>query len=291
MNLPAKLSILALAFVAYPAFAQTNEAQPAWEVSVGGGLAAIEQQTDQPFASLTLRRNLGGGYLDTGLSYIDSGTLVPLATGGLTVPASTFIASLGAGFTVGRWTVEGYAAHGWRRFQDAQVRGQSGRIINVDRSGTLITLSGSVSHEFTLGERTGLAPFAGVDYTKLDFAFALVPAGGQAVSSQRQSSDGVTGRAGLLLVTLVGDDGSSIGVSAAGNTASNIAAVTSIGGGGTLVPRLVQSRDIKDSWADIGANASLSLGHRLWLDLSVVQTLGFDFGEVTAGTASLRIGF
>ena len=139
-----------------------------------------------------------------------------------------------------------------------------------------------------------MSPFASIDYNKIDFAVALFGPGGRPISSQHQSSDGVTGSAGVNLTHLFANDGGSIGLSAALSTASNIAAVGQIGfasRSGAVTPRFADAPNQSGTWGELGVSLSVNASKAVAIDLSVIRTVSFPFGDTTAGIVGVRFRF
>lgn len=293
-----RVMTVALAAAAMPAMAQpaADDSRP-WTLSATGGITAIQAQADQPFAALGLKRDFGNSWLKLEGTYVGSGN-----ARGATIPADTWIGTLSAGTYVGNLGLDAYVSAGTRSFDAAAFRTQAGQPITVDRSGSIFGLGASISYDIALTDQLFVTPFAGVDYNKIDFAVALTGPDGSAVGSQRQSSDGVTGSAGVSLAHLFANEAGSIGVSAAISTASNIAAVGQIGSGGGTVggggrpgggstPRFADIPTQGGTWGELGASLSFNASQAVAIDLSVIQTVSFPFGDTTAGIAGLRIKF
>lgn len=284
-----------LAMGASAAMAQEGGAtQPAdrerpWTLSLLGGITAVQAQADQPFASLGIARNFGSSWAKAEVTYVGSGD-----ARALTIPADTWIGGLSAGTYVGNLGLEGHVSLGTRRFDASSFRTQAGAPITVGRSGSLFGIGGSISYDLAVSERLFITPYAGVDYNQIDFAVALTGPAGRPISSQSQSADGVTASAGVALTHMFAGDGGSIGLNAAFNTASNIAAVAQVGTGQRTAagtPRLVDAPKTSGSWGELGATLSINVSKAVALDLSVIQTLSFPFGDTTAGIAGLRFRF
>ncbi len=277
---------------------QSAGTQPAdrerpWTLSLSGGLTAVQAQADQPFASLGLSRSFGNSWVKAEATYVGSGD-----ARALTIPADTFIGGLSAGHYIGATGLEAHVMLGSRSFDASSFRTQAGVPISVGRSGSLFGIGGSISHDIALQDRLFLTPYAGVDYNQIDFAVALTGPTGRPLSSQRQSASGVIGNAGAALTWLFAADSGSIGLNAAVNTASNIAAVAQVGGNTTGgqrtaagTPRFVDAPKTSGTWAELGASLSFNASKAVAIDLSVIQTLSFPFGDTTAGIAGLRFRF
>lgn len=266
-----------------------------WTLSASGGITAIQAQADQPFAALGLKRDFGSSWVKVEGTYVGSGD-----ARGATIPADTWIGTLSAGTYAGNLGLDAYVSAGSRRFDAASFRTQAGAPITADRSGNIFAVGGGISYDIALNDRLFLSPFVGADYTNIDFAVALFGPAGRPVSSQRQSSDGVTGSAGVNLTHLFAGDAGSIGLSAALSTASNIAAVGQIGFGGGAVtgragagntPRFADIPRQGGSWGELGASLSFNASKAVAVDLSVIQTVSFPFGDTTAGIVGLRFKF
>ncbi len=260
-----------------------------WTLSVLGGITAVQAQADQPFGSLGLARSFGNSWVKGEVTYVGSGD-----ARALTIPADTWIGGLSAGTYVGNLGLEAHLSLGTRRFDASSFRTQAGQAITVGRSGSLFGLGGSISYDIAVGDRLFLTPYAGVDYNQIDFAVALTGPTGRPISSQSQSADGVTGSAGAAFTYMFAGDGGSFGLNAAFNTASNIAAVAQVGTGQRTAagtPRFVDAPKTSGSWGELGATLSFNMSKAVALDLSVIQTVSFPFGDTTAGIAGLRFRF
>ncbi|OSZ72379.1 hypothetical protein CAP39_03280 [Sphingomonas sp. IBVSS1] len=269
--------------------AQPADRERPWTLSVLGGITAVQAQADQPFASLGIARNFGNSWVKGEVTYVGSGD-----ARALTIPADTWIGGLSAGTYVGNLGLEGHVSLGTRKFDASSFRTQAGQAISVGRSGSLFGIGGSISYDIAVGDRLFITPYAGVDYNQIDFAVALTGPTGRPISSQSQSADGVTGSAGAALTWMFANDGGSFGLNAAFNTASNIAAVAQVGTGQRTAagtPRFVDAPTTKGSWGELGATLSFNASKAVAIDLSVIQTVSFPFGDTTAGIAGVRFRF
>jgi hypothetical protein len=260
-----------------------------WTLSLLGGITAVQAQADQPFASLGLTRSFGNSWVKGEVTYVGSGD-----ARALTIPADTWIGGLSAGTYVGKLGLEGHVSLGSRSFDASSFRTQAGTAISVGRSGSLFGVGGSISYDIAVADRLFITPYAGVDYSQIDFAVALTGPTGRPISSQQQSADGVTGSAGAALTHVFAADAGSIGLNAAFNTASNIAAVAQVGAGQRTAagtPRFVDAPKTSGSWGEVGATLSFNASKAVAIDLSVIQTISFPFGDTTAGMAGLRFRF
>ena len=260
-----------------------------WTLSMLGGITAVQAQADQPFASLGLTRNFGSSWIKAEVTYVGSGD-----ARALTIPADTWIGGLSAGTYVGNLGLEGHVSLGTRSFDASSFRTQAGAAVTVGRSGSLFGLGGSISYDIAVADRLFITPYAGVDYSQIDFAVALTGPTGRPISSQQQSADGVTGFAGAAFTHMFAADAGSIGLNAAFNTASNIAAVAQVGTGQRTAagtPRFVDAPKTSGRWGEVGATLSFNASKAVAIDLSVIQTISFPFGDTTAGMAGLRFRF
>lgn len=277
------------------ALAQDGPADPApapersWTLSASGGVTAIADQADQPFVSLGLTRDFGGAWVRLDGTWIGSGD-----ARGLTIPADTWIGTLSAGTYAGSLGLDGYVSLGSREFDPAGRRTAGGQEITLDRSGGLFAVGASVNYDLALTPVLFLSPYAGVDYTRIDFATAIIGPGGATIGSSAQASDGVTGTAGASLARLLAGNGGSVALWGALSTASNIAAVGQLGfanraGAGT--PRIADNPDEGGTWGELGASVSLNASTAVAIDLSAIQTVSFPFGDSTAALVGLRLRF
>jgi hypothetical protein len=260
-----------------------------WTLSVSGGITAVQAQADQPFASLGITRNFGNKWVKADLTYVGSGN-----ARGLTIPANTWIAGLAAGTYANNLGLEAHVLLGRREFDASSFRNPAGVAIAVDRSGSLFGIGGSLSYDLALNDRLFLTPFAGVDYNRIDFAVAFTNPAGRPVGSQRQGSDGVIGSVGAALTQVFAADAGSIGLSGTINTASNIAAVGQVGAGQRATagtPRFVDAPRQSGTWGELAGTISFNASTAVAIDLSVIRTFSFPFGDTTAGIGGLRFRF
>jgi Autotransporter beta-domain len=283
----AALVLVASAAACAQASAGTPDDNRPWTLSASGGITAIQAQADQPFAALGIRHDFGNSWLKLEGTYVGSGD-----ARGVAIPADTWIGTLSAGTYVGNLGLDAYVSAGRRSFDAARFRTVAGTPITVDRSGSIFGIGGSISYDVALSDRLFVTPFVGVDYNNIDFAVAIAGPGGNPISSQRQSSDGVTGSAGASLAHLFANEAGSIGVSAAFSMASNIAAVGQIGFANRgSNPRFADVPNQSGNWGELGASLSINASKAVAIDLSVVQTVSFPFGDTTAGVLGVRFRF
>jgi hypothetical protein len=265
-----------------------DDAQP-WTLLVSGGITAVQAQADQPFLALGITRNFGNNWVKADVTYVGSGD-----ARGLTVPANTWIVGLAAGTYSNNLGLEAHVSLGRREFDASSFRNLAGAAIAVDRSGSLFGIGTSLSYDIALTDRLFLTPFAGVDYNRIDFAVAFTNPAGRPVGSQRQGSDGVTGSAGAALTQVFAADAGSIGLSGTINTASNIAAVGQVGAGQRTTagtPRFVDAPRQSGTWGELAGTVSFNASAAVAIDLSVIRTFSFPFGDTTAGIGGLRFRF
>lgn len=287
MNLKVRFACVALVLASASNASESEDRN--WTLSASGGITAIQAQADQPFAALGLKRNFGDSWLKLEGTYAGSG-----GARGATIPAESWIGTLSGGTAMGNVSLDAYVSAGTRSFDVAALRSQAGAPITVDRSGSLFAVGGGIAYDIALTEKLFLSPFVGVDYNKIDFAIAVFGPAGRPIGSQRQSSDGVTGSAGVNLMHLFADDGGSIGVSVAVSTASNVAAVGQVGfvnRPGANTPRFADIPTQGGTWGEVGASVSINATKAVAIDLSIIQTVSFPFGDTTAGIVGLRFRF
>ncbi|WP_310495973.1 autotransporter domain-containing protein [Sandarakinorhabdus sp.] len=261
------------------------EAARPWSLAVIGGLTAVQSQSDQPFAGISLRRALGNAYVRGGLTWVGSGN-----ARGLAIPADTWLGTIGAGTSMGAVSLDGYVNFGQRKFNDASFRRPDGTRVLLDRSGSTFGIGGTATWDIAVGKDWFVSPFAALDYNSVDFAVAT-RVGNVVTGSLQDKSDGVTGTGGVGISYILPGEGGSLGLSAAFSHASNLAAVGQIGRTGANLPRFVDSGTAPDSWGEIAATTSFDISPSVAIDLSLVQTIGFAFGDTTAGSATLRFAF
>jgi Autotransporter beta-domain len=279
---------LAAISLAQPAWAE-GEQRP-WSISLSGGTTSLENRGDQPFASLSLTRNIGDGYVSLTTTHVDSRDGEGLLGA---VPAKTNMVSLGGGIGLGAISLDGYASIGWRRFGGESFQRRTGQSITVTSNGNTAAIGASVTYDAPLGDHVLISPFISVDYSRVDTARAIIgPVVGLIARTEKQ--DGVTGALGTTATYMFGPDHAhSVGGYAAFVTSSN---TTSYNRGTSPIAaaRVLGALDVpgmKDSWGEYGATASFRLAQPLRLDLSVIRTVGFVGCESTSGSVGLRFSF
>jgi Autotransporter beta-domain len=287
MNIRCIAALTAIS-LAQPAWAQSEE-RP-WSVSLSGGTTSLENRGDQPFASLSLTRNVADGYVRFTATHVDSRDGEGLLG---VVPAKTNIVSLGGGIALGEISLDGYASIGWREFGGESFQRRTGQSITVTSNGKTAAVGASLTYDVPLGDQGFLSPFVSVDYSRVDTARAIIaPAVG--LVSRTEKQDGVTGVLGATATYMFGPaQAHSVGGYAAIVTSSN---TTSYNRGTSPITaaRVLGTLDVpgtKDSWGEYGATASFRLAQPMRIDLSVIRTVGFVGSESTSGSVGLGFSF
>lgn len=274
---------LALALLLVPTAASARD----WALDLSGGLAALPDQGSQPFAAAMLSRSLGAVQLRGGVAWYggdNKGDSMEL------LPAETWQATVGAGYSTGRVLVDVYASIGRRNFDPIVRDATNGRTVRIEAEGGLFTLGGSLTLDAPLATGWTAAPFVSVSYSALDTVRTIIPPAGNPLIDER-TEKGVTGTAG---VSISRDwAGGSFGVYLAGAATSNRASVDRQGSAvlAARVPGLFAEDEGGDAWIEYGLNGSIALSEAVSLDAAVIRTLGFADGETTSVSAGLRIAF
>lgn len=283
--MPIAATLLALAAPSLAA-AQDVRATP-WSLSVGGGVTAIDDAGDQPFARIGLRREFGDSYAHIGASFTGAGSGNAARS---IAPADTYQLTLGGGTSFNALSIDGYALAGIRAFDREYFARTGGRGIGVASDGATYGAGASLTFDVPLVEAWFVSPFVAVDYSRLDVALTLTGPNGGELAADKTSRDGVTGSGGVTVQRLFGR--SSLAAYAAYAATTDATSANRQGSGTVLTaPRFIATNGQADDWFEYGASGSVALGPRLNLDLSVVRTADLDPDEATSATATLRIAF
>ncbi len=284
------IALLATVCLARPAAAKDAGDDAGWSLSLSGGTTTLENQGDQPFASIGLTHAFGESYARI------TGTHVSTRSGqGLVgaVPAKTDQLTLAGGTAFGAFSLDAYVSLGQRHFSPERFQRANGRTITIASNGHTRGAGAALTYDAPLGDHAFFSPFVAVDYARIDTARAITRPNGSLVS-QTETQDGVTGTAGATLQYLFGTGSAhSLGPYGAFVTSSNTTAYTR-GAAPVAMARLLGALDVpgrNDSWAEYGASASFALARPLRLDLSVVRTAGFAGRDSLSASAGLRVSF
>lgn len=246
---------------------------------------------DQPFASLSLTRDLGASYVQLSASAIDSGNTLGLVN---FVPASTRQISLAGGTSIGSLGLDAYVSKGWRKFDDESFVARD-IPLTITGNGDSFGVGGGLTYDFLVGTRDFLSPRLAVDFSRLDTGRAVALPNGEFVNI-KQKEQGTTGSLGLTWQHLIGEEYEhNAGISLAAVTSSNANALVARDNP-TALTRITSFRDrlggpAKDSWVEIGIDSSFRLSEPLRLSLSGLRTIGFDGPESTSLAAGLSLSF
>ncbi|MBX3562439.1 MAG: autotransporter domain-containing protein [Sphingomonas sp.] len=271
------------ALALWPAGASASD----WSLSLSGGIATVAGEGGQPFASATIYRYVGAGFVRAGATWFDGEGDPDVAE---PLPAQTRQVTFGGGYQAGRILLDAYVTLGSRDFTPPGPDRTNGRIVRAETDGGLFTLGGSVTLDAPVGDRWLVAPFLSLSYSEVDTARTLVPQAGDPVIVKSRES-GLTGIAGLSAERLW--EGGSLGVYLAGAATSNRASINRQGSGllAARTPQLIRAEDEKDGWVEYGLSGSIRLSDALTLDAALVRTAGFSRGETTSASAGIGIRF
>lgn len=258
-----------------------------WSLSLSGGIATVAGEDEQPFASLSLYRYFGAGFVRAGIAWFDGEGEPGLAD---PLPARTRQLTIGGGYQAGRVLVDAYATLGRRDFTPPGPAQTNGRVVRDETDGSLFTLGGSLTWDAPAGDDWSIAPFVSLSYSAVDSARTLLPQAGDPVIEERSES-GLTGIAGVSAERVWG--GGSLGIYLAGAATSNRASINRQGSGlpASRTPQLIPAEDEGDAWFEYGVSGSLRLSPDISLDALLVRSAGFNPGETTSASAGVRIQF
>ncbi|MGB5723566.1 MAG: autotransporter outer membrane beta-barrel domain-containing protein [Parasphingorhabdus sp.] len=283
--------LLALSTIATPALAAEEENEQHWRVGFSGGATLVGGVDDQTYASASITRNIGNGYVQLSTTGVDAGDAQGLI---FAVPASSQQLRLSGGTGWGDISLDGYVSAGRRKFDD-ELLGTDGSPIIVNSDGNTFGIGGSATYDLAIGESGFLSPSIEVDFNSVDIGRAVtLPSGSQATVEEKEK--GVSGTISLTYTHLFGKDAKhSFGPHAALVVSSNSTAFSpGSNSGSARMAQFVATRNQPgegDAWAEFGVSASFGLGKNLRLSLFASQSAGFIGPEATSVGAGLSLGF
>jgi hypothetical protein len=258
-----------------------------WSLSLSGGSATIAGRGGQPFASASLYRYFGAGFVRAGVTWFD-GEDDPDPSQPL--PADTRQVTIGGGYQAGRVLIDAYFTLGSRDFIAPSPARTNGRAAQGDVDGSLFALGGSLTWDAPAGDDWSIAPFVSLTYSELDTASVNMTQAGDPMIVQ-QPQRGLTGIAGLSAERLW--PGGSLGIYLAGAATSNRASINRQGSG-LLAARavtLAPAENEGDAWFEYGLSGSIRITPAVSLDATLVRTAGFDRDETISVSAGVRFRF
>ena len=269
----------------------TESADPAWEISLLGGMTAFSGDQEQPFGSLSIKHDFGNVYISLGGTI--AGYNGPDPVPGGTIPATTKQIILGAGYENEAFALDSYVAYGDRDFDDIPFMTANGTPVTFEADGDSWAAGVSLTYQFALGGDWYASPTATLDYSEISTAqIATGPRGGFIARDIEES--GVTGSGGVTLQYAFGEARQhSLGLYGGAVATSNGLAATQIAGSpaGTTAPERIDGLSDGDFWFEYGASGSFGLSDTVIFDLSISRTAGLEFGEATTGAAGLTFLF
>ncbi len=262
-------------------------AEDGWRIGLNSGVTLYSGDQDPRFASIQVARDFEQGYIQIGISMIDGAVTQGIVAA---VPVSSETVTLAGGRSFGDVSFDGYASVGQRRFKAETLPG--GRV-TVNTNGSSFAIGGALTYELELSDSISIAPFAALDYDKVDVGRFIILPNGDA-RTVKSKEDGVTGSAGVSLQKMFGtDQAHSFAITAAFVATSNGSSTRS-GTGANATSRIVAARNVSaqsDEWAELGASASFAVAEKLRLNLNANRTLGFAGPEATTVAVGASLQF
>lgn len=264
--------------------ATSEDKLPSWMIGVSGGTISRDGDDTHADGTVSLTRRLGKDYVR--LSAVRFGAAVDE---GAAVQHSTYtIGFLSGGTVLGHWFVDGYAAAGIQHYGSLANPLGTQAITGSQSSGVY---AGGIDGGYVkwLGSAWSLTPSLSAQYVRSQaIQYQPTPAGPQI---GRINEDGITGGATLRLDRWLGADRQhDIGIYVSGLDSSNASAPLISGARGDQSPTMPGLRS-SDAWLEAGANASVRLSKRLYLDVAGARTVGLKSGDVTTSSVGARIVF
>lgn len=262
-------------------------AENGWRLGLNSGVTLYSGDDDPRFASIEVVRDFEQGYIQLGIAMIDGAVTQGIVAA---VPVNSETVTLAGGRSFGDVSFDGYASVGQRRFKAETLPG--GRV-TVNTSGSSFAIGGAVTYDLLLSDSVSIAPFAAVDYDKVDVGRVIILPNGDP-RTVKSKEDGVTGSAGASFQKMFGADlAHNIAITAASAATSNSSSARS-STGANATSRIVAARNgsaQSDAWAELGASASFAIAEKLRLNFNANQTLGFAGPEATNLTTGLSLRF
>jgi hypothetical protein len=260
----------------------TQEPPPQWSAGVSAGVAPRDGGPTGTYEALSLHRQLGRSYVQLGAVHYNTA----LEEGDVRVASNYGVGTLGFGGNYNGWVLDTYASYGRQSFGTV-------RYPTFSRPTTGITGSpywgagASFGRIFAATPRLFLTPTASASYAWSRLLRPLSEFTGIGDITTSEPTWTTAGR--LRLDWLPGRDRKSfIGLSAGVVWSNNATSqIYGLGGwGNTLV-----TNHIHDTWAEVGAHASLSVSRRLRVEATASRTLGLLSGNSSTLGIGLRRSF
>jgi hypothetical protein len=287
-----KIAILmAMNMFTVPALASENESESQWRVGISGGATLVGDVDDQTYASASITRNIGEGYVQLSGTLVDAGDAQGLI---FAVPASSQQLRLSGGVGLDEVGLDAYISIGRRKFDDELIGNDGNRVI-VNSNGNIFGIGAAATYDLAVGENGFLSPSIAVDFNSVDIGrVAVLPSGRQAAVEEKEG--GISGTLSLTYTHLFGEEADH-GVSPyVALVASSNSTAFSPGGniGGARMTQLVAVRNQPgqgDVWTEFGASASFAMTDQLRLSLFATQSIGFVGPEVTSLGGGISLSF
>lgn len=266
--------------LAAPALAQ--EQPPVWMLTASGGTISRDGDGTHADGTVAVTRKLGRGYVRASVVRFGAST----TQGGDELPSTYTIGFLSGGAVFGRWFADGYIAGGVQHYGDLRTPFGRRPVSGAQSSGVL---AGGVDGGYVvwLGRTWSLTPSASVQYVR---SRALREQFGPDGPSEYETREtGTTVGATLRLDRWLGANRQhDLGLHVSALDASNAsAALVSQSGASSLTT----DARAGDRWIEAGANGSLLVSRRLYLDVAAARTVGVRSGDVTTTSLGVRFLF
>ncbi len=172
-----KIAILwALGAITTSALASEKETESKWSIGISSGATLVGNVDDQTYASMSITREIGDGYVQLSGTLVDAGETQGLI---FAVPASSLHLRLSGGIGLNDVSLNGYFTAGRRKFDDELI-GNDGNPIIVNSNGNVFGVGGSATYDLAVGESGFLSPSIAVDFNSVDIGrAAALPSGRQ----------------------------------------------------------------------------------------------------------------
>ena len=255
---------------------------PNWIATLSTGIIDRDGDTARTFVVGGLSRRVGRGYVRVAATEFRSAVRQMDAV----LPSRYTIGSIGAGATLGRWFVDGYASIGTQHYggvttplgtRDSQVGDGSGIYGGALSGGRFIALT----------RRLYLTPSAAVQYSASRALRSSVSDRGPL--DYKTAERAWTGSATVRLDRYFGSSNQHLaGISFSRVQTTNGATVLTADGGPGIGST---TANLADGWFVAGTSGSIRVAPRLWLDGSATRTFTATSGNYVVGSLGVRIAF
>jgi len=237
------------------------------------------RDTVQPYLVAGLSRKVGRGYVRAAATGFRSVVRQVDAV----LPSTYTIGSVGAGGTLGRWFVDGYASAGRQRYGGVTTP-LGTRPSQIGKGGGVYGAALSGGRFIALASRLYLAPSASLQFSANRALRSSLTSQGPV--DYETSERAWTGSATMRVDRYFGRSNQHLaGLSISRVQTTNGVTVLAAGGAGSTT-----TASVADGWFVLGSSASVRVASRLWIDGSATRTATNRSGNFAVLSLGVRLG-